>query len=214
MIKISILLSILFPDLLFASALTWDKPTIDREIEAGTPEIRIEIPFRNESSRPVAISELKSSCGCTELSLKNRTIAGGSKEVLTAVYKPGDRIGPQQSTITVKTDESDVPTYLTLRINITPLLAIQPALVRWDQGDALTSKTIVLKRVGEAPLKVTAVESMNDRMAVELKPGDAPDSWLLAITPRSTAEFATTKIKIHTEVRGQSVTYMAFAVVR
>jgi len=203
------------PGMLSAAGLIWDKTTIDREIDAGTLETLIEIPFRNESTRPVTITELKSSCGCTELVLKDRTIPAGAKEVLTAVYKPGDRVGPQQSSITIKTDESDgAATYLALRINITPLLTIQPAMARWDQGGPLVAKTITLKRVGSAPLKVTAVKPVNDSITAELKPGDTADSWLLVLTPRSTTEFATTKIKILTEVHGQPVTYTAFAIVR
>jgi hypothetical protein len=200
---------------LSAAGLTWDKTTIDREIEAGTAEIRVEIPFRNEGTRPITITELKSSCRCTELVLKSHTIPVGAKAMLTAVYKPGDQVGPQQSSITIKTDEpGTAATYLALRINITPLLTIQPAMVRWDKGGALVSKTITLKRVGSAPLKITAVKPVNDSITAELKPGDTADSWLLVLTPRSTTEFTTTKIKILTEVSGQPVTYSAFAVVR
>lgn len=198
-----------------AHALTWDDVEVNLEIEAGTPEQRVEFRFRNESTQQVTVTELKPSCGCTQVELTNRVIPPGGKGVLTAVYKPGDRVGQQESRVTVKTDApSEVPTSLVLRANITPVLTVKPAMLRWAKGGAAVAQSITLTRVGEAPVRIVRVTPAGEGVDTELKPGATGDAWVLWVPPRSTADVSTTKIEIVTEVRGQLVTYNAFAVVR
>jgi hypothetical protein len=198
-----------------AHALTWDAVEVNLEIEAGTPELRVEFRFRNESTQQVTVTELKPSCGCTQVELTNRVIPPGGKGVLTAVYKPGDRVGQQESRVTVKTDEpSEVPTSLLLRVNISPVLIVKPAMLRWEKGGAAVAQAITLTRVGEATVRIVRVTPASDGVVTELKPGATGDAWELWVTPRSTVDIITTKIEIVTEVRGQPATFNAFAVVR
>ena len=199
-----------------AHALTWDAVEVNLEIEAGTPEQRVEFRFRNESTQQVTVTELKPSCGCTQVELTNRVIPPGGKGVLTAVYKPGDRVGRQESRVTVKTDEpGEVPTSLLLRVNITPVLIVKPAMLRWEKGGAAVAQAITLTRVGEAPVRIVRVTpAAGDGVVTELKPGAKGDAWVLWVTPRSTAEIITTKIEIVTDLRGKTMTHNVFAVIR
>ncbi|WP_162525284.1 DUF1573 domain-containing protein [Rariglobus hedericola] len=196
-------------------ALTWEKSSLDYTVESGSGQLIMEFPFKNESSEPVTITELKSSCGCSEPTVKTKAIPAGGGDVVKVVYTPGDRVGPQSAQITVTTNEAGVaPVSLRLRVDIKPVVSLVPRLVRWVKADGIVPRTIEIKQLGEKPVRILEVKPVSDALSAELKPGSEAGLWTLTLTPKSLDLPSTTKVEVFTEVNGHKTTYSVFGVVR
>ena len=196
-------------------ALTWEKSSLDFAVGAGSAPLIAEFPFKNESDSVVTITELKSSCGCSEPMVKSKVIPAGGTAVLTVVYTPGDRVGPQSAQLTVITDEKNgSPAVLRLRVNIQPTLSLTPRAVRWVKADGPVPRVITLKQIGEKPVRIVEVKPASDAVSAELKPGGEAGTWALTLTPKALEPVSTTKVEIVTEVGGHKTTYSVFGLVR
>ena len=198
-----------------AYALTWEKTSLDLNMEAGTAEITAEFPFKNEGANAITLTELKSSCGCAEPTVKSKVIPPGGADVIKVVYTPGDRVGPQSAQLVVRTDEKGVsPTLLRLRVNIQQAVSLTPRLVLWSQAEGPVTRVIEIKQLGDKPAQVLAAKPVGDALVAELKPGTEAGTWQLMLTPKSTEQPSTTKVEILTEVGGRKTTYTVFGTVR
>lgn len=70
--------------------------------------------FRNVSSKPVAILDVKSSCGCTTTEYSRKPIKAGESESIKVVFDPMNRQGHFRKTISILTSASQHP--ITLEI--------------------------------------------------------------------------------------------------
>lgn len=198
-----------------AMALTWETASLDVSVEAGSGDVVIEFPFKNDESAPVTIRELKASCGCTTPTVETRHVAAGATGVVKATFATGDRVGPQSAHVTVTTDEAgSAPVNLQLRVDIKPLVSLTPRLVHWTAADGPVGRTIELKRLSKSAVRVGEPKTAGDQVTVELKPGKEPDTWSLTLTPKSVEAPFTTKVEIPVAVGERVVTYSVFAVVR
>lgn len=196
-------------------ALTWEKSSLDFAVGAGSGPLIAEFPFKNESDSTVTITELKSSCGCSEPTVKSKVIPAGGADVLKVVYTPGDRVGPQSAQLTVTTDEKNgSPAVLRLRVNIQPTLSLTPRAVRWVKADGAVPRVITLKQLGEKPVRIVEVKPATDAVSAELKPGAEAGTWTLTLTPKALEPVSTTKVEIVIETGGSKTTYSVFGLVR
>src|SRR4051812_36204627 len=65
--------------------------------------------YENAGSKPIHISNVQTSCGCTVASLKSNDVAPGDKGEITATLSIGNRTGLQHKTLTVMTDDPEHP---------------------------------------------------------------------------------------------------------
>src|SRR5438094_2665921 len=104
--------------------------------------------YENVGKTSVHFESVKASCGCTTAQTQKDEVAPGEKGEITATFNIGGRTGTQVKTVTVQTDDPD-PAHanivLTLKAVITPLLAIQPALVLWQYSEEPKTKIITAK---------------------------------------------------------------------
>lgn len=198
-----------------AGALTWERSALDLSMEVGAGDLVGEFPFKNERAEPVTIRELKASCGCTEPTVESRLIPAGGTGVIKVAYAAGSRVGPQTARVTVTTDEAGVePVTLQLRVNIQPVVSLAPRLVLWTRTDGPIGRTIEIKRLSKAVVRVVEAKPVADTLKVELKPGAEPDTWSLTLTPKSVDSPFTTKVEIAIAVGERTMTYSVFAIVR
>ena len=102
-------------------------------------------PFKNVGTNTVRILDLRSSCGCTTATLEKKTYQSGEKGELTANFVFGQRVGLQEKTILVQTDDPKTPTtILKLRVHIPEVLKINPPFVFWKVGEPTISKELTL----------------------------------------------------------------------
>jgi hypothetical protein len=82
--------------------------------------------FKNESDRPVTITDVRPSCPCTSVELTRRTYAPGEQGSIRAKVALGDWKGVQTKMIFVTTDDTRTPAILILRISMPVPSASRP----------------------------------------------------------------------------------------
>lgn len=174
-----------------------------------------EFPFKNETTEPVLIKEMKSSCGCSTPAVKSQTIPAGGQGVLKVAYAPENRLGVQNIQVIVRTDEPKAgAALLNLRVNIQPAVSATPRLVQWAKGDGAISRVIDIKQLGKAAVRLAEPMLHDDSLNAELKPGAEAGTWQLKLTPKSVETSFTTKVEIPVVVGERTLTYSVFTVVR
>lgn len=96
--------------------ITHDFGTIKEE--AGPAEFIFE--FQNISQKPVKITNVRTSCGCTTPSWTRDAVLPGKKGSITAVYNPRNRPGPFHKTLTVSTDGAQKTIILRVKGQVEP----------------------------------------------------------------------------------------------
>ncbi len=81
--------------------------------------------FTNTGAKPIIITDVKSSCGCTTPSWSKEPVAPGAKGYITAAYNPDKRPGHFSKTITVTSNAENSPITLTITGDVGEL-AITP----------------------------------------------------------------------------------------
>ena len=74
--------------------------------------------YTNTGGKPVIISDVKSSCGCTTPSWSKAPIAPGQKGFVEVVYDPRNRPGRFSKTITITSNASNSPVVLSISGNV------------------------------------------------------------------------------------------------
>lgn len=199
--KISLLIfgALLTLSLPARAALEWESREADLHPTISDKEAVAHFKYKNTGDKPVKITAVKPSCGCTTAALPKDVVAPGESGEITATFHIGDRMGTQTKTIRVMTDESpDAGTVLTLKADIPKLLEITPTFVYWSKIQPLTPRTIEAKVGGDFPVtklevtstdadvKVVAERVPNEkafRITVTPKPGNRPINALVRIQP-------------------------------
>lgn len=78
------------------------------EIEEG-PKARVTFKFTNTGNKPLILSDVKASCGCTTPYWPKEPIMPGKSETITAEYNTQGRPGPFNKAITI-TANTEPPT--------------------------------------------------------------------------------------------------------
>ncbi len=84
--------------------------------EDGYAKVKFE--FTNTGGKPIVISNVRSSCGCTTPSWTREPIAPGTKGYVEAAYNPKNRPGHFSKTITVISNATNSPIVLTIKGNV------------------------------------------------------------------------------------------------
>src|SRR6266699_6383626 len=126
--------------------LKWDQTMIELHPAAGDKEAIGHFKYQNTGSNSVRFKSVHTSCGCTVAQSQKEEVPPGEKGEITATFKIGDRTGTQVKNVTVETDDPvNATTVLTLKAVIPQELEINPTFVFWEQGEALKSKSIVVR---------------------------------------------------------------------
>ena len=103
--------------------LAWEKTELELNPPPGADSAVATFKYENKGAKPIHINAVRTSCGCTTAALAKNDVAPGEKGEIVATLKTGDRVGLQQKTVTVETDDPQQPqTVLTLKANIVQLL--------------------------------------------------------------------------------------------
>ena len=198
-----------------ANALTWETTTREITLDLGTTEWIAEFPYRNDSTAPVTITDIKSGCDCSVPERPEKPIPAGGKGVLAVRYKPGTQPGLRAVAIEVRTDDAAAPTaLLQIKATLEPLLTIQPVLLRWTRGEPATAKRVTLRATGRAPITALVLPKTPETVTAEITPGDESGSWILTLAPVSTENTLTVRVPVDAETGGKKVPHAVYAVVR
>jgi hypothetical protein len=198
-----------------AHALTWEKSSVDLSLNAGSADVVVEFPFKNEGAGTVTIKEIKASCGCTRAVADSESIPPGGKGVVKATYVVGDRTGRQSVQVIVTTSGGgSVLNLLRLNLNILPVVSLTPRLVHWTKADGPIPRTIQIKQVGTVAVIKVEMGSIGEGFTADLKPGAEPGCWELSLTPKSVDQPMTAKAEVRVTVGEKTTPYLVYALVR
>lgn len=191
--------------------LKWEQKEI--EIKPGFSDEQAVAMFKYENTGPdpVRILNVKSSCGCTVAQLKSTTIQPGEKGELTATFKFGNRVGMQQKSVHVQTDDAANPsTVLLLRATI-PALDVQPKVVFWQGDEPLQPKIITVTAPPDAPIQNIVVTSSSNDFATKIEANRGAKEWKISVTPKDNTQTRQAVFTIKTDQPNSNRTYLASA---
>jgi hypothetical protein len=145
--------------------LHWDKP--EQEFHAGPADAKAVVvyEFANTGDHPVEILSDQSGCDCTgvELEIDKKPYALGDKGKVTATFTFGQRVGFQQKTITIVTDDPGQPrAKLILKGTIPEVVTFSTKLLNWEPGEDPKPKTIALSIAEGSKAKLGKIETSSD----------------------------------------------------
>ncbi len=180
--------------------LRWDTTVQSFERSPGDPAVEGHYAFKNTGPTPITIAKLRTSCGCTAAKLEKRTYAPGESGEIAAKFTLGDRRGLHVVSVTVTTDDKSVaPTVLSLRVQISDPMKVEPALVWWRVGAAAEPKTVQLTADPARPVRVKSVTSTNPRIRVKLDTAAPGQRYGLSIQPEDTTSKEVAEIRVQTD---------------
>ncbi len=188
---------------LCASALAqlkWDKG--DQEFHPSLYDTNViaHFTFKNAGDCSIALTSATSSCGCIIPALEKKTYLPGESGSLPVNFVFGQRVGPQQNEITVRTNDPRTPgAILTLRVVIPELLKLTPGFIYWRKGEEKTQKSITIRAASDAPLHIVNVSSSNEKFILQLTTNMPGREYLLHVTPVGTSAYAWTSLRIETD---------------
>lgn len=175
--------------------LTWDTKAADLHPTLADKEAIAHYKYKNTGDKPVKISSVRASCGCTTAALAKDVVGPGESGEITATFTIGNRMGVQKKTITVVTDDQPDPTLLTLTATIPQLLEVQPTFLFWSATDKLEPKTIAVKVGKDFPVKKLNVTSTDKSIKTEV--GDPTDNaFKITVTPTESGRPINSVLKI------------------
>lgn len=134
-----------------------------------------EFSFTNTGPVPLIIGEVKSSCGCTVPELAKKIYEPGETGTLRVVFDPNNKRGFDSRTVTVRTNDSLLPSArLTIKAHVSPLVIVEPSLIQFgqvDKGKSVEKEIIIAGRTPdfEASLATTNFPDVYDVKLIDTK---------------------------------------------
>ncbi|MCH2112646.1 MAG: DUF1573 domain-containing protein [Planctomycetes bacterium] len=158
------------------STLRFEKQTIvlgDVLQHTRTP---LEFPFEVEGAAPLVITDMESSCGCTNVQLEvegkpyvlTEPIQPGSKGVLKGEFNSAEYMNDKESKITIRGNGQDMPIILRVEAFVHPMFKLTPKEARF--GDIPESALHNGKTV-EQTIVVSAAEPFEVKRWIHMPPG-------------------------------------------
>ena len=197
----------------WGQGLTWENR--DLEVKAGVKENRVQavFAFKNGGDKPLVITEVRTTCGCTTAQLGKKDYAPGEAGTLNATLVLDPEGGTRKKSIYVVTDEPKDNTYVLSLTGIKPLyLEVSERNLHWLVGQAAGAKEIVLKAGPERPVKITKVTIDRPNFTHTLTTVKEGQEYKLTVTPASTAAEVYGVIEIQTDLPADLINqYRAYA---
>jgi len=141
------------------AGLTWKQQSVTLQAEPGIERLKADFAFENTGDTSITIESLTAECNCTTAQLDKATYAPGETGVVSMVFEPGDRRGPQIKQVVVATDDPDRPrTMLEMRVSIRERVQVRPRLLMWSEGEAREPKEAVVTVLGREPMAIRLVK--------------------------------------------------------
>ena len=180
--------------------LAWEKTEIELHPKPGDEEAVAQFKYTNKGDKPIRITNVKSSCGCTVPALKKNEVAPGESGEITATFKIGNRTGQQVKTVRVDTDDPSQPSaMLVLKAMIAQGVQVQPTFVFWQAGEAPKPKTVTVRGDKDAPITKVDVSSSSPEFTTKVEKGAAPGEFLVHVQPANTERAAAATLTIKSD---------------
>jgi len=197
-------------------ALLWETRQIQLSANSEDKQAIGVFRFTNDGDKPLTITSVKPSCGCTTAEIDQRTFAPKESGAIKATFAFEGRTGLQEKIIAVTTDESpDQPVSLVLRVTIHEPLACSSRLLLWKASDGLGEKTVIVSPAdGRKIASIEAVAEAPSAMSVKIRPAEG-DNYQLIVRPATASKTINVAIAcVATFSDGTSYSFKIFGLVR
>ena len=161
--------------------------------EGDTVTTRFE--FVNAGDKPLVVSRVKTSCGCTVAAEPEGEIAPGEKESIEVSFNSSKRAGKQTKDVSVFSNDPEQP-MLKLRIEGTVVKQFWVEPERLFLGNLTKSATVEEKKVkvlwdAELDVEVTGIRPSHEQIQVSQKPLEGENGVELTLSFGELATLAT-----------------------
>jgi hypothetical protein len=190
---------------LFAG-IQWQTKAVILNLTPDQSFVDVSYPFKNESTDPVSILKVDTSCGCMTPSKVTGDYKAGDSGVLKVRYRVGSKLGTIVEAVTVHTsDKSDETVNLRMTINIPISFRIEPEFVFWDIGEAAESRDAYFLDLSGSGMKPVAVYSPDTNFTATIVPQPEQHRYALRVTPLSTDSEEGSNIFVDIDVGGGKI---------
>ena len=184
-----LLFLVFFPAISALAGLTWQNTEVTIKADPDAQFVSGSFKFKNETNRPVTITETKTSCGCTTAKLEKKNYAPGESGEIVAHFDLGTRVGPQQKTVTVTTDDkSEKPVELELNVDIPDAVETSPAKLIWKRGEKSTEQIFTVKARPGFKVHVKDVRCSNALFTAKIDSAKEGSTYQISVTPNKPNE--------------------------
>ena len=171
------------------AGLTWSTTHFSAKATQADKEVVARFSFKNDTTKPLTITHLESSCGCTVPQLAKKTYAPGETGEIVAYFTIGQRMGMQNSTIQVATSDAPrKPTALRLQIDIPDPLETSPLLLTWKRGGEAKDQVFTVKAKPGFSVKIAEISVSNQQFTAEIATAKEGSRYDIAVRPKNTAQ--------------------------
>ena len=180
--------------------LEWENHKLEFHPALQETNVVAHFRFKNISDNPITVLSVKSSCGCTIAQAEKKACGPGEKSEVVVTFTFGQRVGLQEKTILVETDDSQNKTeLLTLSVHIPQLLKIEPSFVYWKRGEEQTPKTIKVTVNDDTLVHIVKIQSSNKQLTTKLEEIKTGKEYVIHVTPLDTQTPAWAILNIETD---------------
>jgi Protein of unknown function (DUF1573) len=203
-----------------AAGLEFSEPVKDVHAPADVTTVTESFEFKNHGDKPVTIAKADPTCSCLKIEISGGKLkyAPGESGVVRVTFEMGNFSGVVEKMVAIwlEGDPEDKPSrFITVRVHIPVLIAIEPKTVKWDVGSEAATQTIRIRMAEGQTIHVTGVKSSTDFFSTELKTLEKGKEYDLLVTPNKTTGPGLGVIRIETDCAvSKHRTQQAFAVVR
>lgn len=181
------LISLILPNILAASNLSWDRTEARLEMKPEQKEIRASFNVTNKGEDRIRISRIKTSCGCTGSIIDRKILNPGDTTEIVATFNKGKRQGLNRLQLDVFIDsQPDAVATLRMNVQIPQLIEATPKIVYWSPSGSKTERRVSLTLDKRYVDEIDGVE-YDDRKLDVVKEQDPSGkaTLVLRITPAS-----------------------------
>ncbi len=169
------------------AGLKFARTIVEKNVGFDDIQVIAEFPFINNTSAPVVIKGVRSSCGCTTYALDQEFYRPGEGGIITGTFTIGDRTGTHTKTLTVRTHDWQFTT-LKIKAHISRELTLSPRFLKWKRGGSAKTQTVDIQvNHRDKRFVIGKIEVNNPAFRVETTTRKPGKKFSLKIAPVSTA---------------------------
>ena len=152
-----------------------DQPEYDFGSVSQGEQVKHTFVVKNIGSAPLKIESARSSCGCTVTVVTKDEVAPGAEGQIEATFNTAGRMGEQEKTITVASNDPDNPALkLKIKGKIEVIAAFEPSFVNLGRLQRGEVKEVSVKVIGRdiAQMKPGTPRTSDPRLGAELTQQD------------------------------------------
>ena len=150
------------PILMHAQAISLPSDTVNCGQVVYKHPVKAEFKMKNSGDKPLVISDVKTSCGCTTVSYPSVAIAPGKTFTVSAVYD-AKTMGHFQKEVGIYSNASDKPLLLTIRGEVVAKKSNFKGEYPYTLGDMLVDKAeILFDNVNRGDMPIQQVHILNN----------------------------------------------------